>query len=257
MDRKTKIINMEANKEDVSKTHLPQEIPVFPLNGLLLLPGMWLPLHFFEHRYCNMVGDALKGDGYIGVIQPLHGVGKIGEKEKPGGISHMFEEEGDTAIEEENSTALEQPLYRVGCLGWIAEKKETKEGHYLVALQGLRRFAVSKEIPPKDGYRRLQVNFSSFMQDGYELEAKLDLKQLLKELEEFAEWNNLQMQFDQLDQLPPAIIVNGLSMSLPFHPSEKQGLLEAPSIKARLEKLISLMKMGQATSDPEPKTLIN
>ncbi|MDB5467864.1 MAG: ATP-dependent protease La domain protein, partial [Phenylobacterium sp.] len=33
---------------------LPQVIPVFPLDGALLLPGGELPLQIFEPRYLNM-----------------------------------------------------------------------------------------------------------------------------------------------------------------------------------------------------------
>ena len=48
---------------------LPQVIPVFPLNGALLLPHGLLPLNIFEPRYLNMVDDAMSGDRLIGMIQ--------------------------------------------------------------------------------------------------------------------------------------------------------------------------------------------
>ena len=38
---------------------LPQVIPVFPLDGVLLLPRGQLPLNVFEPRYLNMVDDAM------------------------------------------------------------------------------------------------------------------------------------------------------------------------------------------------------
>ena len=47
---------------------LPQLIPVFPLDGALLLPGGELPLQIFEPRYLNMVDDAMAGDRVIGMI---------------------------------------------------------------------------------------------------------------------------------------------------------------------------------------------
>ena len=40
---------------------LPQEIPVFPLTGVLLLPQGKLPLNIFEPRYLNMINAALRG----------------------------------------------------------------------------------------------------------------------------------------------------------------------------------------------------
>ena len=40
-------------------TDLPLLIPVFPLDGALLLPGGQLPLQIFEPRYLNMIDDAM------------------------------------------------------------------------------------------------------------------------------------------------------------------------------------------------------
>ena len=50
---------------------LPDEIPVFPLPGALLLPRGQMPLNIFEPRYLAMIDDALRsGHRLIGMIQP-------------------------------------------------------------------------------------------------------------------------------------------------------------------------------------------
>ncbi|MCY4441678.1 MAG: LON peptidase substrate-binding domain-containing protein, partial [Deltaproteobacteria bacterium] len=59
---------MEENTASVS---LPEVLSVFPLTGVLLLPGTRLPLHIFEPRYRNMVHDALEAEGVFGMIQPF------------------------------------------------------------------------------------------------------------------------------------------------------------------------------------------
>ena len=57
---------------------LPENIPLFPLPGALLLPNSRLPLNIFEPRYINMVEDALATKHrLIGMIQPI----KINTKE--------------------------------------------------------------------------------------------------------------------------------------------------------------------------------
>ena len=38
---------------------LPETLPIFPLSGVLLLPGGKLPLNVFEPRYLAMIFDAL------------------------------------------------------------------------------------------------------------------------------------------------------------------------------------------------------
>jgi Lon protease-like protein len=48
------------------------EIPLFPL-GLVLFPGMALPLHIFEPRYRQMIGDCLADRAPFGVALALAG----------------------------------------------------------------------------------------------------------------------------------------------------------------------------------------
>jgi Lon protease-like protein len=52
-------------------------IPVFPLDGALLLPGGQLPLNIFEPRYLNMFDDAMSGERIIGMIQTRPGRRRI------------------------------------------------------------------------------------------------------------------------------------------------------------------------------------
>jgi len=52
---------------------LPQVIPVFPLDGALLLPHGALPLNIFEPRYLNMFDDAMSGERIIGMVQTRPG----------------------------------------------------------------------------------------------------------------------------------------------------------------------------------------
>lgn len=49
------------------------ELPIFPL-GVVLFPGMPLPLHIFEPRYRTMIGKCLEGDRKFGVAQIAEGI---------------------------------------------------------------------------------------------------------------------------------------------------------------------------------------
>ena len=55
---------------EMSLSRLPERIPVFPLAGVLLLPGGRLPLNIFEPRYLEMTRDAMAGAKLIGMVQP-------------------------------------------------------------------------------------------------------------------------------------------------------------------------------------------
>src|ERR1700749_1266193 len=96
---------------------LPAIIPVFPLDGALLLPGGVLPLNIFEPRYLNMIDDALAGERIIGMIQTVSG----GKKER-------------------------RSLAGVGCAGRLTSFSETGDGRYLISLTGLCRFKVEREL---------------------------------------------------------------------------------------------------------------
>lgn len=47
-------------------------IPLFPLN-VVLLPGTQLPLHIFEERYKEMIGEALRDETAFGVVLAIDG----------------------------------------------------------------------------------------------------------------------------------------------------------------------------------------
>jgi Lon protease-like protein len=55
----------------IPQVALPETLAVFPLTGVLLLPGTVLPLHVFEPRYRAMVEDTLSADRVFGMIQPF------------------------------------------------------------------------------------------------------------------------------------------------------------------------------------------
>ena len=53
------------NPFEPSFEQLPETLPIFPLSGVLLLPGGKLPLNVFEPRYLAMIFDSLAGHRLI------------------------------------------------------------------------------------------------------------------------------------------------------------------------------------------------
>ena len=63
---------MKRNALEPEIQDLPRVIPIFPLNGALLLPGGRLPLNIFEDRYLNMIQDVLSMKYRVfGMIQTM------------------------------------------------------------------------------------------------------------------------------------------------------------------------------------------
>ncbi|QAY95219.1 peptidase S16 [Methylovirgula ligni] len=206
---------MTINKPYRGTADLPKIIPVFPLSGALLLPRGELPLNIFEPRYLAMIDDALATHRMIGLIQP--------ESE---------------AAEEEAAPALQS----IGCAGRLTQFAETGDGRYLITLTGVARFRMSEEIAAETLYRQGRVDFSDFQGDLTPSvgEEGVDRESVLRTLREFAEVNEVPVDWDSVREAPNEALVNALSMMSPYGPREKQALLEAPSLKLRAEVLVAI-----------------
>src|SRR3546814_8479200 len=63
-------VRMSRTAFDPVYDDLPRVLPIFPLEGVLLLPGGRLPLNIFEPRYLAMFDAELASNRLIGMIQP-------------------------------------------------------------------------------------------------------------------------------------------------------------------------------------------
>ena len=227
-----------ANENPPPKS-LPEILPVFPLTGVLLLPGMPLPLHIFEPRYRNMVEDALKAERVFGVIQPF---------------VPQQDNQPSSGAEQENPE-----LYKVGCAGYIEKWEKSPDGRFAIELKGLNRFRAEEELPLHRGYRRVKANYTEFPDSSLAKDWKCDRGALIRALDAYAKNRGLQVQMKQLNRFEDLDLINLLGISLPFHPAEKQALLEASSLRDREMLLINLLRFGighdPSGSDIPPRTL--
>ncbi|MDP1748640.1 MAG: LON peptidase substrate-binding domain-containing protein [Reyranella sp.] len=214
---------------------LPDTLPIFPLSGVLLLPGGKLPLNVFEPRYLAMVFDALAGHRMIGMVQPL----------QPGGYA------GDGLPSDDGRPKV----HRVGCAGRIVSFNETEDGRLLLALSGVCRFEIVRELDlAQGGYRRVSTVFSPYRADLDHADdtVEFDRDRLMAGLSAFFRSRNLSTDWDAVKQAADANLVSSLSMVLPFGPSEKQALLEAADATARAKLLIAFLEMNAFGQPPEP-----
>jgi hypothetical protein len=204
---------------------LPEILPLFPLSGVLLLPGGRLPLHVFELRYRNMVEDAMADVPVIGVIQPIE-------------AADVFHDELPADSEEHT------PLYEVGCAGTVERCDTLPDGRHLILLQGIRRFRVRRELPLHRGYRRVEADYGDYAVDDEIAKVEVPSERLMQALADFGEDHRITFELEKLRELPGLALLNSVAMVLPFPPAEKQALLEAPNVAERYETLIKLMNMG-------------
>lgn len=209
---------------------LPQVIPVFPLDGALLLPGGRLPLNIFEPRYLNMIDDAMSGDRIIGMVQTRPG----GDRERPA-------------------------LAPVGCAGRITSYAETGDGRYIITLTGICRFRPGEELPVLTPYRQVRAKFEPYEGDLAEVDAEglLDRTMFFDVLKAYLDHRGLDIDWETAKAAPPDALINSLAIGLPFEAPEKQALLEAYSLADRRDTLIALLEIDSAMpdDDDEPPSL--
>ena len=210
----------------LSEAELPAEFPVFPLSGVLLLPAGRLPLNIFEPRYLAMIEDCLAGGRLLGIMQPE--ASASGEDERPA-------------------------LFNVGCLGRLSSFSETDDGRYLITVTGLIRFSVAAEVAMNRGYRRVRADYARFLSD-LDLSAPapaIARDTLMTELRGYFGRTGLDANWEAVRRMPDDMLVVTLAMACPFHPLEKQALLEAGTVEERAETLIALLRMGGRGEDDD------
>jgi Lon protease-like protein len=207
---------------------LPDTIALFPLPGALLLPRARLPLQLFEPRYLALLEDCLKTPHRIfGMVQP---------RDLPKG--------GRT-------------LSSIGCAGRVTSFSETDDGRYMITLTGLSRFRIVQEIQGFTPYRRATVDFAPFARDlgGEETDAGFDRAGFLALLKRFFAAHSLGGDWSGLKDADPELLINSLSMLLPFSPEDKQALLEAPSLQTRRETMVALMEFDLHKGDKSDEVM--
>ena len=198
-------------------------LSIFPLPGAILFPELQLPLHIFEPRYRALVSDALVKDRRIGMIQP--------------------------------QTATEgAPLFAIGCVGKIDEVEALDDGRYNIVLEGEARFRLLRELEVATPYRQIEAELLPDQDE--EVLSSAERASFEREARRFANAQGYSVDWESVERLDDALLVNGVSQIAPFDAAAKQALLEAPDLRTRCELLVQLMQFfGKSDPDEERVTL--
>lgn len=202
-------------------SELPAEIPIFPLQGTIVMPGVQLPLNIFEQRYLNMVFDALASNHLIGMIQPT------------------TETQGNEI----------PAIHRVGCAGRITSYSETSDGRVVLVLTGFCRFQVVQEIDGHRGYRRITADWDRFGEDCHPgTDAMADRAGFINSLKAFCTLRSVEVPWDDIEQMPDTELTNLLCTHLPLSSGDKQALIETIQTGERAALMRGLLDMASASS---------
>ena len=213
---------MAMNKTYKGPEDLPSTIPVFPLTGVILLPGGQLPLNIFEPRSLQMFDDAMRGERIIGMIQPSAYA---------------------------DGSSLDVPaLAGVGAAGRITQMSETGDGRYFVVLSGVARFRLLSELTAITPYRQALVDFAPFAED-FEAEDSISPQRragLNAIAFDLAKALHLEIARSDIESMPDFDLIAIFAMIGPFNPPEKQALLETLGLTERADLLLALAEAALA-----------
>ena len=186
---------------------------MFPL-GTVLFPSAVLPLHVFEPRYRAMVRDCLAAERELGVVLIARG-------SEVGG--------GDVRTD-------------VGTVARIVEAQELPDGRWALVAVGARRVRVD-EWQPDDPYPIADVEDWPDPEPGPEVAGRTDavtarlrtVLALASEAGDDAVPATIELSPD------PVLAGHQIAAVAPIGPLDRQSLLAAPTVEARLDLLEDLL----------------
>ncbi len=196
---------------EIEPKELPNKVPLFPLDNVLLLPFGKLPLNIFEERYIKMVLDSLKSNRMIGIVQPKNG---------------------------------KDDLFMMGCLGKITSYIETPDYRLVLNLEGIIRFTIIENKLTDTGYYQAKINTTDYLDDLNEMEPTFNRNNLIQKYTNFFKFKNLEIDKTVLAETSNLQLLSTLAMLAPFNKIDKQAILESPNIKERINTINSILDLN-------------
>jgi Lon protease-like protein len=193
-------------------------LPLFPLEQVVLFPGMPLPLRIFEERYKVMIGACQVTDQLFGVLLIRTGL-EVGEPAEP---------------------------ERIGCTARMQRVDRLPDGQLHILTLGEARFRLlgAARVMP-EGYLVGDVRIVD-EPPASSVPAELTASVV----EEFEKYQTAALSLArQADRRPPPALPRDpvalsyrVGATLHVHPRERQQLLEMDDVTARLQQELTLLK---------------
>ena len=196
---------------EVDQKKLPKNIPLFPLENVLLLPFGKLPLNIFEERYIKMTLDSLKSNRMIGIIQPKNN---------------------------------NNELFQMGCIGKITSYIETPDYRLVLNLEGVCRFVLNERNLTPQGYYQASIDCQDYLDDLNNMEPSMDRNGLIQKYTNFFKMKKLDIDKEVLSETSNLQLLSTLAMLAPFNKIDKQAILESPNILSRINTINSILDLN-------------
>ena len=196
---------------EINPKKIPDTIPIFPLDNVLLLPFGKLPLNIFEERYLHMALDSLKSNRMIGIIQPKNN---------------------------------NNELFSMGCIGKITSYIETPDYRIVLNLEGVCRFIIHDRDLTSKGYYQAKIDCNDYLEDLNNIEPHIDRTTLIQKYSNFFKMKKLEIDKEVLSETSNLQLLSTLAMLAPFNKIDKQAILESINVAARLDTINSILDLN-------------
>ena len=196
---------------EINSKNIPDTIPIFPLDNVLLLPFGKLPLNIFEERYIRMALDSLKSNKMIGIIQPKNN---------------------------------NNELFSMGCIGRITSYIETPDYRIVLNLEGVCRFTIHERYLTPKGYYQAKIDYNDYIEDLNNIEPHIDRATLIQKYSNFFKMKKLEIDKEVLSETSNLQLLSTLAMLAPFNKIDKQAILESTNVMERINTINSILDLN-------------
>ncbi len=194
---------------------LPENLPILGLSDIVIFPGMVSPLLVETNQSIRLIDDVVSGDRFLGLI-----LQRNPEVENP----------------------VPEDLWTHGCAARVLKMLKFPDNTVRVLVEGLRRFRVA-EYSSSNPYLVAKIEkIKDVVENSLEITAlSRNAERQFQEIIKLSPALSEQVKVAALNTEEPAKLADLIAGNLNLTLEERQHLLETPSVKDRLTKLLPLL----------------
>ncbi len=197
---------------------LPNKIPIIPLNGKPIFPGIFTPLMLSSQDDIRTVDDSMQSDGMVGLV----------------------------LVRDDTERPKASDLHEVGTVAKIVKRINLPDGSVNIFISTLKRFKIKKALS-KEQPILAAVEYVDDQGEGPD-EIKALTRALLSEMKQVSENNPLfseEMRLNMINIDHPGKIADFIASILNIDRAEQQKILELFDIRERMERVLMSIKREQ------------
>ncbi len=197
---------------------LPAKLPVIPLQGRPIFPGIFTPLMINNPGDIKAAEDACEGDGYLGLV----------------------------LLKKDVTDASYDDLCEIGTVAKVIKKIKLPDGGINVFISTVKRFRITKCIHSESPIVAAVEYLEETENDTFEVKALT--RALISEMKEVAENNPLfteEMRLNMVNIDNPGKIADFTASILNVEKDDQQRILELTNVRQRLEQVLVFIKKEQ------------